>query len=82
MIAVLYSLKCRSMPAFPSGARRTSIAPGAVPLLARDKSSLAALDRSDPQAYVGAAYKTKNAHPAKAGVAKPRVLASSATPEF
>jgi hypothetical protein len=47
----------------------------------RRMSSPPALDRSDPQAYVGPAYKLINAHPAKAGVAKPRVLASPATPE-
>jgi hypothetical protein len=34
----------------PAGARHTTIALGAVPLLVRDMSSLAALDRSDPLA--------------------------------
>jgi hypothetical protein len=45
-------------------------------------SSLAALDRSDPQAYVGPAYEAINPHPAKSQGRKARVLASSATPEF
>ena len=57
--------------------------PGAVPFLVRDGcAAFAALDRSDPLAYVGAAYKPMKAHTAKAGVAKPRVLTSSATPEL
>jgi hypothetical protein len=34
----------------PTGGRHTTIAPGAVPLLMRDMSSIAALDRSDPLA--------------------------------
>ncbi len=39
-----------------------------------------ALDRLDPESYAGPPYKRMNAHPAKARVAKPRVLASSAAP--
>jgi hypothetical protein len=44
-------------------------------------SNGAALDRSERETYVSPAYDTSNAHPAKAGAAKLRVLASSATPE-
>ena len=92
--AVVCSHRCRSLPILSSAgrdwassirsnrARHITMAPRSRSVSSPRCAAVAALDRSDPQAYVGAAYKPMKAHPAKAGVAKPRVLAFPATPEF